>query len=317
MKRESSIFVAGHKGLAGSAIVRKLVSDGFSNLLTRDRAQVDLLVQSQVDGFFEESRPEYVFLAAAKVGGIHANSTYPADFIRENLQIQTNIIDAAYRFGGKKLLFLGSSCIYPKLCPQPIKEEYLLTGALEPTNDAYAIAKIAGIRMCNAYRQQFGFNAISLMPTNLYGQGDNFDRVNSHVLPALIRRFHEAKLESTEVVTVWGSGNPKREFLHVDDLADAAVYLMQNYDEEGIVNVGVGDDISIKELALLIAEIVGYKGRLEFDPSKPDGTPQKLLDVSKLNKLGWSSSISLREGLTSTYEWFCSHYKEINQTGRA
>jgi len=317
VKRESSIFVAGHKGLAGSAIVRKLVSDGFSNLLTRDRAQVDLLVQSQVDGFFEESRPEYVFLAAAKVGGIHANSTYPADFIRENLQIQTNIIDAAYRFGGKKLLFLGSSCIYPKLCPQPIKEEYLLTGALEPTNDAYAIAKIAGIRMCNAYRQQFGFNAISLMPTNLYGQGDNFDRVNSHVLPALIRRFHEAKLESTEVVTVWGSGNPKREFLHVDDLADAAVYLMQNYDEEGIVNVGVGDDISIKELALLIAEIVGYKGRLEFDPSKPDGTPQKLLDVSKLNKLGWSSSISLREGLTSTYEWFCSHYKEINQTGRA
>lgn len=317
MKRESSIFVAGHKGLAGSAIVRKLVSDGFSNMLNRDRAQVDLRVQSQVDSFFEKSRPEYVFLAAAKVGGIHANSTYPADFIRENLQIQTNIIDAAYRFGAKKLLFLGSSCIYPKLCPQPIKEEYLLTGALEPTNDAYAIAKIAGIRMCSAYRQQFGFNAISLMPTNLYGQGDNFDRVNSHVLPALIRRFHEAKLESTEVVTVWGSGNPKREFLHVDDLADAAVYLMQNYDEDGIVNVGVGDDISIKELAMLIAEIVGYKGRLEFDPSKPDGTPQKLLDVSKLNQLGWSSSISLREGLTSTYEWFCSHYKEINQTGRA
>ncbi len=317
MKRESSIFVAGHKGLAGSAIVRKLVSDGFSNMLNRDRAQVDLRVQSQVDSFFEKSRPEYVFLAAAKVGGIHANSTYPADFIRENLQIQTNIIDAAYRFGAKKLLFLGSSCIYPKLCPQPIKEEYLLTGALEPTNDAYAIAKIAGIRMCSAYRQQFGFNAISLMPTNLYGQGDNFDRVNSHVLPALIRRFHEAKMESTEVVTVWGSGNPKREFLHVDDLADAAVYLMQNYDEDGIVNVGVGDDISIKELAQLITEIVGYKGRLEFDPSKPDGTPQKLLDVSKLNQLGWSSSISLREGLTSTYEWFCSHYKEINQTGRA
>jgi GDP-L-fucose synthase len=317
VKRESSIFVAGHKGLAGSAIVRKLVSDGFSNMLNRDRAQVDLRVQSQVDSFFEKSRPEYVFLAAAKVGGIHANSTYPADFIRENLQIQTNIIDAAYRFGAKKLLFLGSSCIYPKLCPQPIKEEYLLTGALEPTNDAYAIAKIAGIRMCSAYRQQFGFNAISLMPTNLYGQGDNFDRVNSHVLPALIRRFHEAKMESTEVVTVWGSGNPKREFLHVDDLADAAVYLMQNYDEDGIVNVGVGDDISIKELAQLITEIVGYKGRLEFDPSKPDGTPQKLLDVSKLNQLGWSSSISLREGLTSTYEWFCSHYKEINQTGRA
>ncbi len=317
MKRESSIFVAGHNGLAGSAIVRKLVSDGFSNMLNRDRAQVDLRVQSQVDSFFEKSRPEYVFLAAAKVGGIHANSTYPADFIRENLQIQTNIIDAAYRSGAKKLLFLGSSCIYPKLCPQPIKEEYLLTGALEPTNDAYAIAKIAGIRMCSAYRQQFGFNAISLMPTNLYGQGDNFDRVNSHVLPALIRRFHEAKLEFTEVVTVWGSGNPKREFLHVDDLADAAVYLMQNYDEDGIVNVGVGDDISIKELAQLIAEIVGYKGRLEFDPSKPDGTPQKLLDVSKLNKLGWSSSISLREGLTSTYKWFCSHYKEINQTGRA
>jgi len=317
LKRESSIFVAGHKGLAGSAIVRKLVSDGFSNLLTRDRVQVDLRMQAQVDDFFEESRPEYVFLAAAKVGGIHANSTYPADFIRENLQIQTNTIDAAYRFGAKKLLFLGSSCIYPKLCPQPIKEEYLLTGSLEPTNDAYAIAKIAGIRMCSAYRQQFGFNAISLMPTNLYGQGDNFDRVNSHVLPALIRRFHEAKQESTEVVTVWGSGNPKREFLHVDDLADAAVYLMQNYDEEGIVNVGVGDDISIRELAEMISEIVGYKGRLEFDPSKPDGTPQKLLDVSKLNKLGWSSSISLREGLTSTYEWFCNHYEEINQTGRA
>ena len=317
MKLDSLIFVAGHKGLAGSAITRKLTANGFTNLLTMDRSQVDLRIQSQVDDFFEKYRPEYVFLAAAKVGGIHANSAYPADFIRENLQIQTNIIDAAYRYGVKKLLFLGSSCIYPKLCPQPIKEEYLLTGSLEPTNDAYAIAKIAGIRMCNAYRQQFGFSAISLMPTNLYGPGDNFDKVNSHVLPALIRRFHEAKLDDAAVVTVWGSGSPRREFLHVDDLADASVFLMQNYDSDEIVNVGIGDDISIRELSELIAEIVEYKGRIEFDSSKPDGTPQKLLDVGRINDIGWSSKISLRDGLSDTYKWFCDHYEDINKHGRA
>lgn len=312
MKPNSSIFVAGYGGLVGSAIYLKLKSLGYDNLITASKEDVDLTVQSQVEDFFQECKPEYVFLAAAKVGGIHANKTYPADFIRENIQIQTNVIDAAYRHGCKKLLFLGSSCIYPKLCPQPIKEEYLLTGELEKTNDAYAIAKIAGLRMCSAYREQYGFNAISLMPTNLYGPGDNFDRVNSHVLPALMRRFHEAKLTDQESVVVWGSGEPRREFMHVEDLSDACVFLMETYDDIGIVNVGVGEDISIKELALLLAETTGYRGRIEFDQSKPDGTPRKLLDVSKLSGLGWVNKINLEEGLRSTYDWFCKNYDQIS-----
>ncbi len=257
-----------------------------------------------VDTFFSETQPEYVFLAAAKVGGILANSRYPADFIRDNLSIELNVIDAAWRYGVKKLEFLGSSCIYPKSAPQPMKEEHLLTGALEPTNECYAIAKIAGIKLCQAYRIQYGFNAISLMPTNLYGPGDNFDLENSHVLPALLRKFHEAKVEQGAEVTIWGSGTPRREFLHVDDLASAAVFLMQEYDAGEIVNVGAGEDIMVTDLAQLIARVVGYSGRLAFDLSKPDGTPRKLLDVSRLHALGWRHSIELEEGIRSTYAWF-------------
>ncbi|WP_457637188.1 GDP-L-fucose synthase [Oceanithermus sp.] len=304
MTKESKIFVAGHRGLVGSAILRRLEADGFVNLVTRTRDELDLRDQTAVSRFFEKERPEYVFLAAAKVGGILANSTYPADFIRDNLQIQTNVIDAAYRSGSKKLLFLGSSCIYPKHAPQPMKEEYLLTGPLEPTNEWYAIAKIAGIKMAQAYRRQYGFNAISLMPTNLYGPGDNFDLETSHVIPALIRKFHEAKVEGKPHVVIWGTGKPRREFLHVDDLADAAVFLMQKYEEEEFVNVGIGKDVSIYELAKLIREVVGYEGQIRFDLSKPDGTPRKLLDVSRLNALGWRAKISLRDGLRKTYQWY-------------
>lgn len=300
--------MAGHKGLVGSAILRKLQAEGYSNIVTRTHQELDLTNQQEVYRFFETERPEYVFLAAAKVGGILANSTYPAVFIRENLLIQTNIIDAAYRYGVKKLLFLGSSCIYPKFAPQPIKEEHLLTGALEPTNEPYAIAKIVGIKMCQAYNKQYGTNFISVMPTNLYGPGDNFDLETSHVLPALIRKFHEAKVAGAPHVVVWGSGTPRREFLHVDDLADACLFLMNNYDSSEIINIGVGKDLTIAELANLIKEIVGYKGEIVFDTSKPDGTPRKLLDVSKLFNLGWRPRIRLEDGIRSTYEWYMQNY---------
>ncbi|MCK8114086.1 GDP-L-fucose synthase [Anaerosoma tenue] len=304
MDKTSGIYIAGHRGLVGSAIVRRLEAAGYTNLITRTHSEVDLTDQAAVEAFFQAERPEYVFLAAAKVGGILANSTYPADFIRENLQIQTNVIHSAYRSGVKKLEFLGSSCIYPKLAPQPIKEEYLLTGPLEPTNEAYAIAKIAGIVMTNSYRRQHGFNGISLMPTNLYGPGDNYDLQSSHVLPALIRKFHEAKVRGEGEVVVWGTGAPLREFLHVDDLADAAVFLMENYDEEEIINVGVGEDISIGDLARLVAEVVGFEGEIVFDTSKPDGTPRKLLDVSRLFDMGWRPKFDLRSGIEDAYRWF-------------
>jgi GDP-L-fucose synthase len=303
---DSKIFVAGHRGLAGSAILRRLKSLGYTNLITRSHRQLDLRMQAPVEDFFAAERPAYVFLAAAKVGGILANASYPADFLRDNLLIQNNIIQYAYASGATKLLFLGSSCIYPKLAPQPIKEEYLLTGPLEPTNEWYAIAKIAGIKMCQAYRQQYGFQAISLMPTNLYGPGDNFDLQSSHVLPALMRKFHEAKVAGRGDVTIWGTGSPLREFLHVDDLASAAVYLMEHYDEPGIVNVGTGSDISIADLARLVQGVVGFSGSLVFDTTKPDGTPRKLLDVNRLIGLGWRASISLEEGIRSTYEWYLS-----------
>lgn len=308
METASKIFVAGHRGLVGSAIVRALEVHGYTNLLLRTRAELDLLNQQAVADFFATERPEYVFLAAAKVGGIMANKEHPAEFIYENLQIQNNIIESAYRCGVTKLLFLGSSCIYPKLAAQPIKEEYLMTGPLEPTNEAYAIAKIAGIMMCQSYRKQYGANMISLMPTNLYGPNDNFDLQSSHVLPALIRRFHEAKEGGTPSVTLWGTGMPKREFLHVDDLADAAVFLMNNYDDSEIVNVGTGEDVSIKELAELIKETVDYTGNIEWDTSKPDGTPRKLLDVSKLHEIGWKHSIDLPSGIKKTYEWYQANH---------
>jgi GDP-L-fucose synthase len=304
MEKTSKIYVAGHRGLVGSALVRKLTSEGYTNLVTRTRAELDLLDSKSVADFFATEKPEYVFLAAAKVGGIMANKTYPADFIRENLIIETNIIDAAHRSSVKKLLFLGSSCIYPKLAPQPIKEEYLLTGLLEPSNDAYAIAKIAGIIMCQSYRRQHGSNFISVMPTNLYGENDNFDLETSHVLPAMIHRFHEAKVNNAPSVTLWGTGSPMREFLHVDDLAEACLHLMENYDGEEIVNIGTGEDITIKELAETIKAVVGFEGNLEWDTTKPDGTPRKLLDVSKLHSLGFKHNIDLREGIERTYQWY-------------
>jgi len=297
----SRIFVAGHRGLVGSAITRRLAALGYQNLILRTRAELDLRDSHAVNAFFAQEKPEFVFLAAAKVGGILANSTYPADFIKDNLDVQNNVIDSAYRHGVAKLQFLGSSCIYPKLAPQPLKEEYLLTGPLEPTNEWYAIAKIAGIKLCEAYRQQYGFNAISLMPTNLYGPGDNFDLQTSHVLPALIRKFHEAKISGADEVTLWGTGSPRREFLHSDDFASAAVFLMQNYDEKQFINVGAGDDISIKSLAEIVASVVGFSGRMVFDSSKPDGTPRKLMDVSRLHALGWRHTISLEKGIQSTY----------------
>jgi GDP-L-fucose synthase len=304
MDKQSRIYIAGHHGLVGSAIRRKLEAAGYINLLVRSRAELDLTNQAAVDRFFYAERPEYVFLAAALVGGILANSTRPADFIRENLLIQTHVIDAAFRHNVTKLQFLGSSCIYPKLAPQPIREDALLSGPLEPTNEAYAVAKIAGLKMAQAYRRQYGFHTICLMPTNLYGMGDNFDPESGHVVPALIRKFHEAKLSGSPAVTIWGTGTPCREFLHVDDFADAAVFLMLGYDEEAIINVGTGEEITIRELAEMIHEITGYSGRLAFDLSKPDGTPHKRLDVSRLRGLGWYPRIQLREGLRDTYDWF-------------
>ncbi|MEL7663302.1 MAG: GDP-L-fucose synthase [Methanosarcina mazei] len=312
MDKESKIYIAGHRGLVGSALKRKLESKGYTNLIFRTHKELDLTNQQAVNEFFEQEKPEYVFLAAAKVGGILANSTYPAQFIYENLMIESNIIHAAYKYGVKKLLFLGSSCIYPKLAPQPLKEEYLLTGPLEETNEAYAIAKIAGIRLCKHYNQQYSTNFISVMPTNLYGPNDNFDLETSHVMPALIRKFHDAKVNNKPEVVIWGTGKPLREFMHVDDMADACVYLMENYDYSEIgefVNIGVGKDITIGELAELIKEIVGFKGSIKKDLSKPDGTPQKLLDITKLSSLGWSAKISLKDGIRQTYEWYQSQIK--------
>lgn len=304
MNKPDKIFVAGHRGLVGSAIVRRLKQEGYHNLVLRTRQQLNLEDQEAVSRFFGEERPQYIFFAAAKVGGILANSAYPADFIRSNLAIELNLIEAAYRTGVEKLLFLGSSCIYPKFAPQPIREEYLLTGQLEPTNEWYAVAKIAGIKLCQAYNQQYGTRFISAMPTNLYGPGDNFDLQTSHVLPALLRKFHEARENGVSEVVVWGSGTPRREFLHVDDLADACVFLMKRYEGSEIVNVGVGEDISIGELAELLRDVVGFTGKLVFDASKPDGTPRKLLDVSRLEAMGWKACIPLREGVERTYQWY-------------
>jgi len=301
------IYVAGHRGLVGSAIVRALQQRGHTQLLLRTHAELDLTCQADVRRFFEAERPEAVIMAAARVGGIHANNSRPALFIRDNLLIQDNVIDAAHRSGVAKFVFLGSSCIYPKLSPQPIKEDYLLTGPLEPTNEWYAIAKIAGVKMCQAYRREFGFNAISLMPTNLYGPGDNFDLQNSHVLPALIRRFHEAKARGDASVTLWGTGTPRREFLHVDDLADAVLYLLHSYNAEPIVNIGWGEDVTIRELAEIVMSAIGYSGRVIFDSTQPDGTPRKLLDVSRLTGLGWRARIPLKTGIETTYAWFKDH----------
>ncbi|TAF47722.1 MAG: GDP-L-fucose synthase [Sphingobacteriales bacterium] len=306
MNKNNRIFIAGHRGMVGSAILRKLHKEGFTNLITRTSAELDLRNQAQVICFFELEKPDYVFLAAAKVGGIVANNTYRADFLYQNLQIQNNVIHASYLNSVKKLMFLGSSCIYPKLAPQPLKEEYLLTGTLEPTNEPYAIAKIAGIKLCDAYRNQYGCNYISVMPTNLYGYNDNYDLENSHVLPALIRRLHEAKIQNLPFVSVWGTGSPMREFLFADDLAEACFYLMQHYDSKGLVNIGTGTDISIKNLALLIKQIIQYPGELKFDSTKPDGTPRKLMDVSKINALGWQASTSLQDGITLVYQDFLS-----------
>ena len=306
MKINSRIYVAGHRGLVGSAIIRTLEQKGFENLITRTHAELELLDAVAVQKFFAETKPEYVFLAAAKVGGIHANSTYPADFMRENLLVQTNIIHEAWSHGVEKLMFLGSSCIYPKLCPQPIKEEYLLTGELESTNDAYALAKIAGIKTCQSYNKQYGTNFISVMPTNLYGINDNFHPENSHVLPALIRKFHEAKISNAESVSIWGNGTARREFLHTDDLAEALLFLMENYADSAIVNVGCGEDQTIRKLAETIQKVVGFSGRLDFDSSYPNGTPQKILDISKINSLGWKPRIPLKEGLHQVYQWYAA-----------
>jgi len=304
---DSKIYVAGHRGLVGSAIVRRLQKGGYKNILTRTHDELDLTDIKTVASFFQRERPEYVFLAAAKVGGILANSTYPAEFIRDNLLIELSIIDAAHRSGVKRLLFLGSSCIYPKHCPQPMKEEYLMTGPLEPTNSAYAVAKIAGIEMCRAYNRQYGTSFLPVMPTNLYGPGDNFDLETSHVLPALIRKFHEAKVKGEKTVTIWGTGTPRREFLHVDDLADACFFLMTNYNGTDLINIGTGKDVTIRELAEIVGRVVGFAGDLEFDTSKPDGTPRKLLDVSKLDSLGWKASMDIEHGLQKTYEWYLEH----------
>ncbi|MEP6714341.1 MAG: GDP-L-fucose synthase [Terriglobia bacterium] len=307
MVSSASIFVAGHRGLVGSSIVRALRAAGYENLVLAGREELDLRVQSQVKEFFARHRPEYVFLAAAKVGGILANSTMPADFIYDNLTLQTNVIDSAWRHGCRKLLFLGSSCVYPRLAPQPIREESLLSGELESTNEWYAIAKIAGIKMCQAYRLQHGFNAISLMPTNLYGPGDNFDLRNSHVLPALMRKFADAVATGAKEVVVWGSGTPRREFLHTDDLASAALFLMRHYDSGDWINVGTGEDLTIRELAESIARLTGFSGDLVFDASKPDGTPRKLLDVSRINALGWKARIPLEQGLADAYSWYLAN----------
>lgn len=309
MNKNSKIYVAGHRGLVGSAIVRNLQEKGFNNIICRTHKELDLTNQNEVRRFFEEERPEYVFLAAAKVGGIHANNTYPADFIYENLMIQNNVIKAAHDFEVKKLLFLGSTCIYPKMAPQPIKEDYLLTGSLEETNEAYAVAKIAGLEMCKFFKRQYGDNFISCMPTNLYGPNDNFNLKNSHVLPALIRKFHEAKVNNSEVVEVWGTGKPLREFLYVDDMADACVFLMENYDGEQHVNIGTGVEVSIRELAETVKEVVGFEGELLFNTDMPDGTPRKLTTVDKLNGLGWRHKVDLNNGIKMAYEWFLENYK--------
>ena len=312
MKTDSKIYIAGHRGLAGSAIVRKLEKEGYGNLVLRTSSELDLRDQPSVKAFFEQEQPEYVFLAAAKVGGINANNTYPGTFLYDNLCIQNNVIHESYKSGVKKLLFLGSSCIYPKNAPQPIKEEYLLSGYLEPTNNAYAIAKIAGIKMCQAYHKQYGCNFISAMPTNLYGPGDNYDLKNSHVLPALLRKFHEAKINNQPTVTIWGTGNPRREFLHVDDVAAACYFLMQHYNDPAILNIGVGKDISIAEMATMIRNISGYEGQMVFDSSMPDGTFQKLLDVSKIHALGWKAAIGFEEGVRKTYEEYADQLKIEN-----
>jgi len=301
MDLHSKLYIAGHRGMVGSALHRKLLAEGYDNIVTRTSAELDLRNQQAVADFFAAEKPDYVFLAAAKVGGIMANNTYRADFLYDNLMIEANIIHQAYRAEVKKLLFLGSSCIYPKMAPQPLKEEYLLTGVLEPTNEPYAIAKIAGIKMCDAYRSQYGCNFISVMPTNLYGPNDNYDLANSHVLPALLRKFHDAKVQGLAEVTVWGTGAPLREFLHADDLAAACLYLMEHYNSDGLVNVGVGEDLSIRELAELVKAITGYEGAIVWDTSKPDGTPRKLMDVSKLQGMGWKASIALREGIAAVY----------------
>ncbi|MXV17437.1 GDP-L-fucose synthase [Hufsiella ginkgonis] len=308
MEKNAKIYVAGHRGMVGSAITRKLEKEGYTNVVVRTSGELDLRNQQAVADFFDSEKPDYVFLAAAKVGGIVANNTYRADFLLENLQIQNNIIQSSYTNGVKKLLFLGSSCIYPKLAPQPLKEDYLLTGLLEPTNEPYAIAKIAGIKLCDAYRSQYGCNYISVMPTNLYGYNDNYHPENSHVLPALIRRFHEATVQGLDKVTIWGTGSPKREFLFADDLATACYYLMLNYNEEGLINIGTGEDISIKDLAMLVKQITGFKGEIHFDTSKPDGTPRKLMDVSKLHSKGWKHTIDLEEGIALAYQDFLSRY---------
>lgn len=302
MEKNDKIYVAGHRGMVGSAIIRKLNQEGFDNIIHRTSSELDLRNQQAVSSFFQKEKPNYVFLAAAKVGGILANNTYRAEFLYDNLMIQSNIIDSAYKAGVTKLMFLGSSCIYPKLAPQPLKEDYLLTGELEPTNEPYAIAKIAGIKMCDAYRAQYGSNFISVMPTNLYGPNDNYDLEKSHVLPALIRKFHEAKKKETPHVMMWGTGTPKREFLHVDDLAAACFYLMQTYNESGLVNIGTGEDIAIKDLALTIKNIVGYQGEIKHDLDKPDGTPRKLMNVDKLSNAGWTASISLDDGIAMVYD---------------
>jgi GDP-L-fucose synthase len=313
MTPEASIFVAGQSGLVGSAIVRRLRDADFGRIIPRGHGELDLRDQAAVEDFFQRERPQFVFLAAARVGGILANDSFPAEFLRDNLAIQTNVIDSAYRSGTRKLLFLGSSCIYPKYAPQPIPEESLLTGPLEPTNEWYAIAKIAGLKMCQAYRRQYGFRAISAMPTNIYGPGDNFSLKNSHVVPALIRKFHEAKRRREREVEIWGTGTPRREFLHVDDLADACLFLMQRYDGDLWVNVGSGADMPIGELARMIANVVGYEGTLRFNPNMPDGTPRKLLDSAKLTALGWTPRIPLESGIAETYRWFCEHPERVRE----
>ncbi|MDE2219717.1 MAG: GDP-L-fucose synthase [Gammaproteobacteria bacterium] len=313
MNSDARIYVAGHQGLVGSAVVRRLEASGFGNLLLAPRAELELTRQADVEAWFAAHRPEIVILAAARVGGIHANDTYPADFIRDNLEVQNNVIHAAWRHGARKLTFLGSSCIYPKLAPQPMNEDCLLSGPLEPTNEWYAIAKIAGIKMCQAYRRQHGFDAIALMPTNLYGPGDNFSLENSHVLPALIAKFDAARRGGERSVVVWGTGTPRREFLYVDDLADAVVFLTGNYSAAGPINVGTGIDVTIRELAALVGRVVGFEGELVFDASKPDGTPRKLLDVTRLAALGWRASTSLEDGLRSTYAWYCANRERLRR----
>ncbi len=311
METDAKIYVAGHRGLVGSAIMRRLEAAGFNNFVVRTSGELDLREQAAVRAFFAEEKPDYVILAAAKVGGILANDNYPAEFIYDNLMMEANVIHAAWQYKVKKLLALGSTCIYPRMAPQPLREDYLLTGALEPTNEWYAVAKIAGIKLCEAYRKQYGCRFIAAMPTNLYGPGDNFDLEKSHVLPALIRKFHDAKSSHQPTVTLWGTGTPLREFLHVDDMADASLFLLEHYDDAGIVNIGVGEDISIADLAGLVKDVVGYKGKIEYDTGKPDGTPRKLVDVSRLNSLGWSAKIALRDGIEQTYQWFLGNQSQL------